>query len=133
MLVIGRLAVGAPHPLERAGIRVEHDDAVIAVAVGDEQLVGRCVHEDTGGAVDVAGVVAVRGGALLGIPVLRMRGDYLAIVTLGFGEIIRIVLNNLDSVTNGPRGLLRIDPPMIGDYIVNSPARWYYMILAGIF
>jgi branched-chain amino acid transport system permease protein len=75
---------------------------------------------------------AAIGGTLLGIPVLRMRGDYLAIVTLGFGEIIRIVLNNLDPVTNGPRGLLRIDPPMIGDFVVNSPARWYYMVLAGI-
>jgi branched-chain amino acid transport system permease protein len=75
---------------------------------------------------------AAAGGALLGIPVLRMRGDYLAIVTLGFGEIIRIVLNNLDPVTNGPRGLLRIDPPSLGDFVVNNPARWYYMILAGI-
>ena len=75
---------------------------------------------------------AAIGGTLLGIPVLRMRGDYLAIVTLGFGEIIRIVLNNLDPVTNGPRGLLRIDPPMIGDFVVNSPARGYYMVLAGI-
>ncbi len=84
--------------------------------------------------VMVPGCVAFAaiGGALLGIPVLRMRGDYLAIVTLGFGEIIRIVLNNLDPVTNGPRGLLRIDPPMIGDFAVNSPARWYYMVLAGI-
>lgn len=76
--------------------------------------------------------MAAMGGALLGIPVLRMRGDYLAIVTLGFGEIIRIVLNNLDAVTNGPRGLLRIDPPMIGDFIIDAPARWYYLILAGI-
>jgi branched-chain amino acid transport system permease protein len=80
------------------------------------------------------GCVAITagGGALLGIPVLRMRGDYLAIVTLGFGEIIRIVLNNLDAVTNGPRGLLRIDPPMLGDFTVNTPARWYYLIMAGI-
>jgi branched-chain amino acid transport system permease protein len=77
--------------------------------------------------------LAAVGGALLGIPVLRMRGDYLAIVTLGFGEIIRIVLNNLDPITNGPRGLLRIDPPMIGDFAVNNPMRWYYMILVGIF
>jgi branched-chain amino acid transport system permease protein len=77
--------------------------------------------------------LAAGGGALLGIPVLRMRGDYLAIVTLGFGEIIRIVLNNLDPVTNGPRGLLRIDPPFIGNFAVNNPMRWYYMILAGIF
>ena len=77
--------------------------------------------------------LAAVGGTLLGIPVLRMRGDYLAIVTLGFGEIIRIVLNNMDPVTNGPRGLLRIDSPTIGDFVVNSPMRWYYLILAGIF
>ncbi|MBW1816915.1 MAG: ABC transporter ATP-binding protein [Deltaproteobacteria bacterium] len=76
--------------------------------------------------------LAAGGGALLGIPVLRMRGDYLAIVTLGFGEIIRILLNNLDPLTNGPRGLLRIDPPYLGQFAVDSPARWYYMILAGI-
>ena len=76
--------------------------------------------------------LAAGGGALLGIPVLRMRGDYLAIVTLGFGEIIRILLNNLDPVTNGPRGLLRIDPPTLGDFVVNSPARWSYLIFIGI-
>jgi len=75
---------------------------------------------------------AALGGALLGIPVLRMRGDYLAIVTLGFGEIIRIVLNNLDPITNGPRGLLRIDPPLIGNFPVDDPTRWYYLILVGI-
>ena len=75
---------------------------------------------------------AAGGGALLGLPVLRMRGDYLAIVTLGFGEIIRITLNNLDTITNGPRGLLRIDPPTIGTFVINNPARWYYLILAGI-
>jgi branched-chain amino acid transport system permease protein len=77
--------------------------------------------------------LAAGGGALLGIPVLRMRGDYLAIVTLGFGEIIRILLNNLDPLTNGPRGLLRIDPPTLGRFAVDSPSRWYYLILAGIF
>ena len=61
-----------------------------------------------------------------------MRGDYLAIVTLGFGEIIRVLLNNLDAVTNGPRGLLRIDPPAIGSFLIDDPAGWYYMILAGV-
>jgi branched-chain amino acid transport system permease protein len=76
--------------------------------------------------------LAAMGGALLGIPVLRMRGDYLAIVTLGFGEIIRILLNNMDSVTNGPRGILRIDPPAIGGFVIHTPARWFYLILAGI-
>ncbi len=76
--------------------------------------------------------LAAIGGALLGIPVLRMRGDYLAIVTLGFGEIIRILLNNRDPLTNGPRGILRIDPPAIGGVTINSPARWFYLILLGI-
>ncbi len=72
-------------------------------------------------------------GAFLGTPVLRMRGDYLAIVTLGFGQIMRITLNNLDPLTNGPRGLLRIDPPKIGDWIIDTPIEWYYLIMAGIF
>jgi branched-chain amino acid transport system permease protein len=49
-------------------------------------------------------------GVLLGAPTLRLRGDYLAIVTLGFGEVIRILLNNLDPLTNGPRGVINIDP-----------------------
>ena len=50
-------------------------------------------------------------GLLLGFPVLRLRGDYLAIVTLGFGEIVRILLNNLDSLTNGPKGINNIPKP----------------------
>jgi branched-chain amino acid transport system permease protein len=56
-------------------------------------------------------------GVLLGAPTLRLRGDYLAIVTLGFGEIIRIFLNNLNSpynITNGPQGVNRIDPISVG-------------------
>jgi branched-chain amino acid transport system permease protein len=63
-----------------------------------------------------AGVAALFG-VILGAPTLRLRGDYLAIVTLGFGEIIRIFLNNLDhpvNITNGPIGINRIDPITIG-------------------
>ena len=56
----------------------------------------------------LAGVVAAVFGVLIGIPALRLRGDYLAIITLGFGEIIRVVLNNLDHITYGARGLLNI-------------------------
>ena len=81
--------------------------------------------------IPVCGAVAALGGALLGIPVLRMRGDYLAIVTLGFGEIIRILINNLDALTNGPKGLLRIDPPTIGSFHFTTPTHFYYLILAG--
>jgi len=62
--------------------------------------------------IPLALVVAACTGVVLGIPVLKLRGDYLAIVTLGFGEIIRIFLNNLDhpvNITNGPKGLGQID------------------------
>src|SRR6185369_9972535 len=56
-------------------------------------------------------------GVLLGAPTLKLRGDYLAIVTLGFGEIIRIFLNNLNrpvNITNGPQGITLVDPLQIG-------------------
>jgi branched-chain amino acid transport system permease protein len=81
--------------------------------------------------VPVCAALAAFVGALLGIPVLRMRGDYLAIVTLGFGEIVRILINNLDILTNGPKGLLRIDPPAIGSLKFTTPIHFYYLILAG--
>jgi branched-chain amino acid transport system permease protein len=57
--------------------------------------------------------VAVVAGIVLGSPTLRLRGDYLAIVTLGFGEIVRITANNLDTVTNGPQGIASIPHPAI--------------------
>src|SRR5574344_571810 len=60
-----------------------------------------------------AGVMAAFFGFILGFPVLRLRGDYLAIVTLGFGEIIRILLNNLTSLTGGPRGIGNIPKPTL--------------------
>jgi branched-chain amino acid transport system permease protein len=56
-------------------------------------------------------ILAATTGCLLGFPVLRLRGDYLAIVTLGFGEIIRLLLNNLDELTGGPDGILGIPKP----------------------
>jgi branched-chain amino acid transport system permease protein len=61
----------------------------------------------------LAGLFAGVAGMLLGFPVLRLRGDYLAIVTLGFGEIIRIVINNWVSLTNGPNGILGIPLPTV--------------------
>jgi branched-chain amino acid transport system permease protein len=61
----------------------------------------------------LAGLLAATFGCLLGFPVLRLRGDYLAIVTLGFGEIIRILLNNWTQVTGGPNGIGGIDKPTL--------------------
>jgi branched-chain amino acid transport system permease protein len=67
--------------------------------------------------VPLGAALAALFGVLLGAPTLRLRGDYLAIVTLGFGEIVRIFMNNLNSpvnVTNGPQGISNIDPITIG-------------------
>jgi branched-chain amino acid transport system permease protein len=83
-------------------------------------------------------------GVLLGAPTLRLRGDYLAIVTLGFGEIIRIFLNNLNApvnITNGPQGVNKIDPASFGGFSLNqthqlfgidftSVHNYYYLFLA---
>ena len=80
---------------------------------------------------------------LLGTPTLKLRGDYLAIVTLGFGEIIRIFLNNLNApvnITNGPQGINLIDPFRIGSFSFakaetiagvsfSGPQKYYYLLL----
>ncbi|RYL96232.1 branched-chain amino acid ABC transporter permease [Sporolactobacillus sp. THM7-7] len=80
-------------------------------------------------------LLAALFGILLGIPVLRVRGDYLAIVTLGFGEIIRIVLNNLDkpiNITNGSLGIASITAPEIFGIRIGQSSQFYYIVL-GIF
>ncbi|ARU05273.1 high-affinity branched-chain amino acid ABC transporter permease LivM [Comamonas serinivorans] len=64
-------------------------------------------------ALPVAGAAAALFGFLLGFPVLRLRGDYLAIVTLGFGEIIRLLLRNMTEVTGGPNGIGSIPKPTL--------------------
>ena len=97
--------------------------------------------------VPLAAALAAVAGVMLGAPVLKLRGDYLAIVTLGFGEIIRVFMNNLEhpvNITNGPRGLDRIDPmtvsigdwvfnfgkPLfIGDFRIPSVTLYYYLFL----
>jgi branched-chain amino acid transport system permease protein len=69
--------------------------------------------------VPIAMAVAATAGVLLGAPTLRLRGDYLAIVTLGFGEIVRIFMNNLDrpvNITNGPQGITGIDPVHVAGF-----------------
>ncbi|MDD2842336.1 MAG: high-affinity branched-chain amino acid ABC transporter permease LivM [Tolumonas sp.] len=64
-------------------------------------------------ALPLAGGMSALFGFVLGFPVLRLRGDYLAIVTLGFGEIIRILLNNLTTITGGPNGISSIPKPSL--------------------
>jgi len=70
---------------------------------------------------------------IIGFPTLRLRGDYLAIVTLGFGEIVRIALNNLVTLTGGPSGIQAIDPPTLPGFAAGSQlAPYYYLVLAGV-
>ena len=76
--------------------------------------------------------VAATAGVLLGIPVLRLRGDYLAIVTLGFGEIVYLVLLNLDrpiNITGGVAGILEVDRPDLFLFTADSLVANYYLIL----
>jgi branched-chain amino acid transport system permease protein len=93
--------------------------------------------------IPAAAGLAALFGVLLGAPTLRLRGDYLAIVTLGFGEIIRVFMNNLDhpvNITNGPKGMGQIDSLSffgfslgkridIGSYEIASVTLYYYLFL----
>jgi branched-chain amino acid transport system permease protein len=65
--------------------------------------------------VPLAMAITALAGLILGTPTLRLRGDYLAIVTLGFGEIIRLMADNLADITNGPRGLNEVAYPRVGE------------------
>jgi len=91
----------------------------------------------------IGAAIAGLFGVLLGTPTLKLRGDYLAIVTLGFGEIVRVFLNNLSqpvNITSGPQGIARIDPFRIGEFSFSSFQRigglefsgvikYYYLLL----
>ena len=81
----------------------------------------------------IAAIFAGICGLVLGAPALRLRGDYLAIVTLGFGEITRIVLNNWDSVTGGPNGITGVKRPDLGAIGIfggfQDLTHFYYLVL----
>lgn len=92
----------------------------------------------------IGAFVACLFGILLGSPTLKLRGDYLAIVTLGFGEIVRIFMNNLSdpiNITNGPKGISTIDSiklagldfggnTRIGDFVLSGTIKYYFFLLA---
>ena len=85
-------------------------------------------------ALPVAIGMATLAGIILGIPVLGMRGDYLAIVTLGFGEIIRILALSdfLKPFIGGSQGIVSIPPAQISSFAANNSQRLYYLIVVGI-
>lgn len=119
------------------------------VALFGPEIQQNGIHLSVWAIVPLAAVFAGLCGALLGAPTLKLRGDYLAIVTLGFGEIIRIFMNNLNdpiNFTNGPQGINMIDPirvfgvslageagsnatVMIGGYAMPSVNAYYFLFL----
>ncbi|WP_092236854.1 ABC transporter permease subunit [Desulfobacula phenolica] len=85
-------------------------------------------------ALPLGGILALIFGVILGYPVLRLRGDYLAIVTLGFGEIIRLVLENWNDFSFGPSGISNIPkPPLFGvDLSLSGSIIYLYYIIVGL-
>ncbi|MET0961777.1 MAG: ABC transporter ATP-binding protein [Noviherbaspirillum sp.] len=121
-----------------------------AIAFFGPEVAQQGIHLSLWVILPLAALVAGIFGALLGAPTLKLRGDYLAIVTLGFGEIIRIFMNNLNgpiNITNGPQGINLIDPVRIfgvslggqagsgatvriGDWSMPSVNAYYFLFLA---
>jgi branched-chain amino acid transport system permease protein len=89
----------------------------------------------------LSAVVAMAAGFLISVPTLRLRGDYLAIVTLAFGEIVRLTITNLVPLTNGPNGITGIYPPALSSsadrgaeglaawLVIDKPVEYYYLVL----
>jgi branched-chain amino acid transport system permease protein len=83
--------------------------------------------------VPLAGLIAALFGVLIGLPTLRLKGDYLAIATLGFGEIVRNILNNWDTLTRGPMGIQRIPMVTILGFRISPYTKYTFMILVWVF
>jgi branched-chain amino acid transport system permease protein len=97
--------------------------------------------------VALSAIVAMIAGFVIGLPTLRLRGDYLAIVTLAFGEIVRLTIVNLQGLTNGPNGVTGIFPPKLAGQgvidsleasgaewlakllVIDKPVEYYYLVL----
>ena len=132
--IFAGLAVGLNIVVGQAGLLDLGYAAFFGIGAYTGAMLSECTrcpvfhHVPWGLALLASGVVGAIFGVLLGFPVLRLRGDYLAIVTLGFGEIVRITLNNLDQVplwggnlTNGPNGLFGVQHPAIGPLDLGAP------------
>jgi branched-chain amino acid transport system permease protein len=83
--------------------------------------------------IPAAAILAGFFGLLIGLPTLRLKGDYLAIATLGFGEIVRNILNNWDSLTNGPMGIQRIPMATIFGMRINPYTKYSFLVMVWIF
>ncbi len=124
------LALGLNIVVGMAGLLVLGYIAFSAVGAYTYAILNTQFHLSFWLALPLGGALAACFGLLLGLPTLRLRGDYLAIVTLGFGEITRITLNNWNSLTNGPNGILGIQPPSLFGFTFRQPKHYFYLLLA---
>ncbi len=87
------------------------------------------LHWPVFGVVLLSAIVAGGFGILFALPTLRLRGDYLAVVTLGFGEIVQLIANNAKGLTNGPEGIAGIDRANLLGVVLKSTTEYYYLML----
>ena len=108
--------------------------AFFAIGAYTQAILGTRTHLNAWEILPIGMGLAMLSGVLLGLPTLRLRGDYLAIVTLGFGEIVRIVTLNI-SITGGTNGIARIpSPPAIADlkFDIMHPVNYFWLVFAMI-
>lgn len=123
------LALGLNIIVGLAGLLVLGYIAFYAVGAYAYAILGTQYHLSFFFALPVAALLAMLFGFVLGLPTIRLRGDYLAIVTLGFGEIARIVLNNWDGLTGGPNGIMGIPKPALFGLSLGKPVHLYFLVL----
>jgi branched-chain amino acid transport system permease protein len=107
--------------------------AFVAIGAYAGAMLIRNGHWPFWSALFVGGIVSLVAGLILGLMALRLRGDYLGMVTLGFGEIIRIFCINLINITNGPAGFANIHRPSLFGYTFSGELPYYFLILALVF
>lgn len=127
--IYAALALGLDIIVGLAGLLVLGYIAFYAAGAYCYALLSTQLHLNFFLALPLGAALAVLCGLILGLPTLRLRGDYLAIVTLGFGEIVRIVLNNWDAVTGGPNGIMHIAKPSLAGIYLGRPIHLYYLVL----
>ncbi len=110
------------------GIVVLGQAAFYCVGAYTSAILAQRFHMDFMLTLPIAVILSFMAGIIIGLPTLRMTGRYLSIVTLGFGEIVRIIAHNWDAVTGGPFGLKDIPPHTVFGFTLTTRTQRYYLI-----
>ena len=137
ILTFGILGLGLNIVVGYAGLLDLGYAAFFAIGAYTTALLETLLHFSFWETVPASLLFAAASGVVIGYPTLRLRSDYLAIVTLGFGEIVRIIANNLD-ITGGPNGIYGINPPVLFGFEISSPKAiyglaWVFLLIVILF